>query len=148
MTKNVKKRDGRVVPFDEQKIINAILAAFGKVDGEITPYAQIKAENIAAYIDGYMEDTPCLEIEEIQDLVEKGLMSLKKKDVAKEYILYRNKRNIMRGNLTDADLEDLLAGKNDYWNTENSNKNAKTVTIILLVLQVQILLEDCFCQKI
>ena len=75
----VIKRDGRVVDFNEQKIIDAILAAFNDVDGEITPYAQEKAENIAYYIEGYMEDETMLSIEEIQDLVEKGLMLQKEK---------------------------------------------------------------------
>ena len=126
MMKNVVKRDGRLVRFNKQKIIDAILAAFTEVDGEVNEYAETKAENIATYIEN-LEDKQ-LSVENIQDIVEKGLMSTKRKDVAKSYILYRNKRNEIRGNLTDATLEDLLQGSNEYWNTENSNKNAKTVT--------------------
>ena len=79
---NVIKRDGRVVPFDTTKIERAILAAFQDVDGKITPYAQEKAENIASYIEGYyldVDETPG--IEEIQDLVEKGLMSTKRRSI-------------------------------------------------------------------
>lgn len=72
-------------------------------------------------------DTP-LGIEDIQDLVEKGLMSLKKKQVAKAYILYRDKRNAARGNLTDKTFLEFLSGQSDYWNNENSNKDAKVVT--------------------
>ena len=89
----VIKRDGRQVPFDTDKIHKAILKAFKAVDGIITPYAETKAENIANYIQGYCEDVqePLL-IEEIQDLVEFGLMSTKRKDVAKAYIKYREKR--------------------------------------------------------
>ena len=93
----VIKRDGRIVEFDPKKIHNAILAAFKSVDGEITDYAIDKAENIASYIEGYyldVDETPG--IEEIQDLVEKGLMSTKRKDVAKAYIIYREERNKKR----------------------------------------------------
>ena len=90
--KSVIKRDGRIVPFDEQKIIDAILAAFIEVDHEVSDYALAKAESIAAYIDGYCEDCPETTIEQIQDLVENGLMATKRKDVAKAYIKYRDKR--------------------------------------------------------
>ena len=93
----VIKRDGRIVEFNPSKICNAILAAFNDVDGEISDYAKEKAENIASYIEGYyldVDETPG--IEDIQDLVEKGLMATKRKDVAKNYILYREKRTRIR----------------------------------------------------
>ena len=125
----VKKRDGRIVDFNEQKIVDAILAAFKEVDGKLSEYALEKATNIASYIRGYYEDveeTP--EIEEIQDLVEKGLMSTKRKDVAKAYVLYREERSRARGNLTDKSVADLLDGTSEYWNSENANKNACVVT--------------------
>ena len=51
--KQVKKRDGRIVDIDSSKIINAVLAAFKEVDGEISDYAKSKAQNIADYIEGY-----------------------------------------------------------------------------------------------
>ena len=51
--KKVKKRDGRIVDFDSSKIINAVLAAFKQIDGEISEYAKTKAQNIADYIEGY-----------------------------------------------------------------------------------------------
>lgn len=93
----VKKRDGQIVEFDEQKIVNAILKAFKEVDGKINQYAVDKATNIAAYIHGYYEDVNEIpEVEEIQDLVEKGLMSTKRKDVGKAYILYRQERTKVR----------------------------------------------------
>lgn len=68
-------------------------------------------------------------VEDVQDLVEKGLMATKRKDVAKAYILYRNERNQKRGNLTDKTVLELLAGTNEYWKRENSNKDADTVTV-------------------
>lgn len=122
------KRDGRIVEFDKQKIINAVLAAFKDAD-EINDYAITKANNIANYIESYAsEQQEMLNIEEIQDLVEKGLMSLKNKEIAKAFILYRNERSRARGNLTDATFIEFLSGKSQYWNTENSNKNEKVVT--------------------
>ena len=117
----VIKRDGRIVEFNRQKIINAILAAFEDVDGEITPYAQEKAENIAYYVEGYMEDIPELNIEEIQDLVEKGLMATKRKDVAKSYILYRQERNKIRQQKTS--LMQSIAEKLDASDVQNQNAN-------------------------
>ena len=119
---NVKKRDGRIVPFDPSKIQRAILAAFKSVDGELTDYAETKAENIADYIEGYyeeVEETPG--IEEIQDLVEKGLMSTKRKDVAKAYILYREERNKVRQK--NSELMKNISEKLEASNVQNQNAN-------------------------
>ena len=129
--KKVKKRDGRIVDFDSSKIINAVLAAFKQIDGEISEYAKTKAQNIADYIEGYYiedDDTYIPGIEDIQDLVEKGLMSSKRKDVAKVYVLYREERTRQRGNPLDETIKEIVNGNNEYWNTENSNKNSKVVT--------------------
>lgn len=119
---NVQKRDGRIVPFNNQKIINAILAAFKQIDGDISDYALEKATNIANYIEGYFEDieeTP--HIEEIQDLVEKGLMATKRKDVAKAYVLYREERTKERNRKTK--LMQNIAEKLDASNVQNQNAN-------------------------
>lgn len=125
----VIKRDGRKVLFDHMKIVDAILAAFRELDGEESEYALIKAGNIADYIAEYAEGAKHeLTIEEIQDLVEHGLMSLKRKDVARAYISYRDERTKARGNSIDKTVEEYLSGNNIYWNTENSNKDAKVVT--------------------
>lgn len=118
----VKKRDGRIVAFNEQKIINAIEKAFMSVDEKITEYAHEKAVNIAAYIRGYYEDveeTP--EIEEIQDLVEKGLMATKRKDVAKVYVLYREERNKIRNQRTE--LMKNIHNKLEASDVQNQNAN-------------------------
>ena len=122
------KRDGRKVQFNKKKIERAILAAFKQVDGEISEYAEKKAENISNYIEDIATEKK-LGVEDIQDLVEKGLMSTKRKDVAKAYILYREERNQARGNITDKTITDFLKGDNEYWKTENSNKNATVVTV-------------------
>lgn len=118
----VIKRDGVTVPFQIEKIENAILAAFLDIDKEITPYAKEKAHNIATYI--HEMDKDQMSVEEIQDLVEKGLMATKRKDVARAYIVYRDERTRMRGNSTDKTILEILSGTSDYWNGENSNKNS------------------------
>ena len=119
---NVIKRDGRVVPFDSKKIERAILAAFQDVDGEITDYAKDKAENIASYIEGYyldVNETPG--IEDIQDLVEKGLMATKRKDVAKNYILYREERTKIRN--ANSRLMQNIKEKIEASDVQNQNAN-------------------------
>lgn len=55
-------------------------------------------------------------------------MATKRKDIAKAYILYRDKRNAARGNITDKTFLEFLSGQSEYWNNENSNKDAKIVT--------------------
>ena len=118
----VIKRDGRIVDFDATKIERAILAAFQNVDGKITPYAKEKAENIASYIEGYyldVDETPG--IEEIQDLVEKGLMSTKRKDVAKNYILYREERTKIRN--ANSKLMQNIKEKIEASDVQNQNAN-------------------------
>lgn len=70
-----------------------------------------------------------IDVEEIQDLVEEKLMASKMKNVARQYIRYRYKKELIReGNTTDKSIFELLNGTNDYWNKENSNKDAKVVT--------------------
>lgn len=56
-------------------------------------------------------------------------MSTKRKDIAKAYIKYREERTKERGNLIDSSVLELLEGSNEYWNTENSNKDATVVTV-------------------
>lgn len=121
MLTKVQKRDGRQVDFDAAKIKNAILKAFKSVDGEITPYAEQKAENIADYIEGYYEDEAAAPIEEIQDLVEKGLMSTRRKDVARAYITYRNQRTEEREKNTE--IFKIIKEKLAASNVQNQNAN-------------------------
>lgn len=118
--KQIKKRDGRLVEFDKDKIINAILAAFKSVDGQIDEYAIVKAQNIADYIAKLVEERQ-LSVEEIQDYVEHGLMSTRRKDVAKAYILYREERTKERNKNSKLtkQMSQKLLGKN----IENQNAN-------------------------
>lgn len=85
----VIKRDGRKQKFNCDKIINAVQSAFEQVDGEITKFAEDKAKEITKYIESLNKT---MDVEEIQDIVENKLMTSSRKDVAKEYILYRQER--------------------------------------------------------
>lgn len=118
----IRKRDGRLVSFNEDKIIQAILKAFKSVDGEISEYANEKAINIASYVRGYYEEIDYIpNVEEVQDLVEKGLMATKRKDVAKAYILYREERNKVRNKNTK--LMQAIQEKLGASNVQNQNAN-------------------------
>lgn len=88
---NVIKRDQRVVPFDIDKIKCAIGEAFKEVDGVLEEKSIEKIYAIALYIES-LSKTRDLSVEEIQDIIEKKLMATNRKDVAKCYILYRDKR--------------------------------------------------------
>lgn len=127
MTKMVTKRDGQIVPFNKEKIKVAVLKAFIDVDGDETPYAKEKARDIANYIESLDKD---LSVEEIQDEVVNKLMASTRKDVAANYVEYRYKRKLIReSNTTDKSILELLNGTSDYWNNENSNKDATTITV-------------------
>ena len=119
---NIIKRDGRVVPFNNTKIITAVMKAFEAVGETDQDYALTKATNIADYIADLAQDREePFTVEEIQDLVEKGLMSLKRKDVAKAYILYREERNKVRQGKTA--LMKLIGKKIDASDVQNQNAN-------------------------
>lgn len=114
----VTKRDGRKVNFDKEKIKQAILNAFITVDGEETPYAKEKARDIAKYIEDLNKD---IAVEEIQDIVENKLMSSNRKDVAKQYIIYRNDRSRIRQK--NSKLIKEIAKKITAKDIENQNAN-------------------------
>ena len=116
----IKKRDGRLVEFNRKKIIQAIVKAFIDVDGEVTPYAEEKANKIASFIEEKSYDT-ILTVEEIQDLVEKGLMSTKRKDVARRYITYRDERSRIRS--WNNKMMDNVAVKLAASDVQNQNAN-------------------------
>jgi ribonucleoside-triphosphate reductase len=122
----VKKRDGQIVKFDANKIMEAISGANRDVKGREKASIANKKE-IVKYIKALNKDI--ITVEEIQDIVEKQLMEIGKFELAKQYIVYREKKNIVRAiNTTDDEIKELIGGNSDYWNNENSNKNAKVVT--------------------
>lgn len=129
MTSSVKvtKRNGDVVDFDKTKIKAAILKAFISVDGDVSDYANTVANKIADYVESLNKD---MSVEDIQDVVVNELMNYDRKDVSIAYIQYRYKRSLVREfNTTDKTILELIDGINDYWNRENSNKDAKVATV-------------------
>lgn len=125
----IKKRNGDYVAFDSQRIINAVNKAFKEVrNEENNEAAQEIADQIYSFVKG--KSNREVDVEHIQDFVEDLLMEWGFKDVARAYIRYRYKKEMLRkANTTDKDIKELLDGENDYWNNENSNKNAKRVTV-------------------
>ena len=116
------KRDGVRQPFNPQKIKDAVIKAFIAVDGDSSEYAEEKAQNIADYIEGYMEGAPNeLTIDEIQSLVEHGLMSCKRKDVATAYIEYRHDRDKKRK--WNNHMMSVIKEKLQASNVQNQNAN-------------------------
>lgn len=126
----VRKYDGRTQNFNREKIEVAIMKAAEAV-GEEVPKATIK--RIAAEVEEMVEklEKKTVKSEEISKFVEDKLMNSSFKNVARKYIEYRHMHDVIREvNTTDKDLIELLAGDNDYWNRENSNKDAKLTTTL------------------
>ena len=92
---NVIKRDGKIEPFNIAKIIKAMESAFVEVDDKLTEVSLGKVHSIALDIEK-IDKSKDLQVEEIQDIIEKKLMATNRKDVAKAYILYRAERNRIR----------------------------------------------------
>jgi ribonucleoside-triphosphate reductase len=120
------KRDGHIVDYCPEKIEIAINKANADVPEEDrVSEAQIK--NIIKYIEGLKKKR--MLVEDIQDIIEMRLMALGKYTLAKAYITYRYTRELVRrSNTTDKSIKELINGENEYWNTENSHKNAMVVT--------------------
>ena len=125
---NVIKRDCTEVPFNKEKISNAIMKAM--------PYGEGIKEKIALRIAEEIEQELLqkqieeVEIYTIESMVFNKLIKYKQKNTAKAYEGYRQVREYQRyvQNSTDEDLINLLDGTNEYLNKENSNKDAKLVT--------------------
>ena len=129
MTSYILKRDGRTQEWNRQKVTEAIKKALIAVDGELTKAGVNMARRIAKSIEEEVLDSEeKLSVEQIQDKVEMKLMNTDRKDVAKAYVLYREERTQKRGNIIDKTVQEIVNGESEYWNTENSNKNAKVVT--------------------
>ncbi|MBR3249620.1 MAG: anaerobic ribonucleoside-triphosphate reductase [Clostridia bacterium] len=120
------KRDGTIVDFDADKIRTAIQKANGEVNGR-EKISKEKIEEIIKYIKDLNKSR--MLVEDIQDIIEQKLMEYQKYNLAKAYITYRYTRELIRkANTTDQSIKELIEGESDYWNSENSNKNAKVVT--------------------
>lgn len=118
----IKKRDGSLVDFNKDKIINAISKA-GYVDEDTKKQIAQDIEGLCRYL--YGDSYECaMGVEDIQDYVEHDLMLRQYADVAREYIRYRYKRELIRntkGALSE--VLDIVNLSNQDVNEENSNKN-------------------------
>lgn len=122
----VIKRDGHMVEWCPEKIEMAIEKANAEVEEE-DQASSVQIKNIIKYIEKLGKKR--ILVEDIQDIIEMKLMSIGKYALAKKYITYRYTRELVRkSNTTDLAIKELIDGENEYWNTENSNKNAKIVT--------------------
>ena len=120
------KRDGKTVDYNSEKIEIAIK----KANKEVRKKERATDEDIHTVIT-YIEslDKKRMLVEDIQDIIEQKLMELEKYQLAKKYITYRYTRELVRkANTTDQSIKELIEGESEYWNNENSNKNAKVVT--------------------
>ncbi|SDB54921.1 MULTISPECIES: anaerobic ribonucleoside-triphosphate reductase [unclassified Butyrivibrio] len=118
------KRSGKEVTFDGAKI----LAAIEKANKEVTPDQSLSEDQIKS-IEAQVEDkcnrlTRAANVEEIQDMVEDGLMESGKFEVARKYITYRYRHALVRkSNTTDEQIMSLIECNNEEVKQENSNKN-------------------------
>ena len=120
------KRDGHIVDYNSEKIRTAI----GKANKEVRGKEKATEEEIEKIIK-YIEELnkKRILVEDIQDIIEEKLMEFEKYKLAKKYITYRYTRELVRkANTTDQTIKELIEGENEYWNNENSNKNAEVVT--------------------
>ncbi len=121
---NVIKRNGEEVVFDLSKIVNAVKAANEEVDRihQMNEYQIVAvADNIAARVG---ELTHAVNVEDIQDMVERGIMEMRGYEVAQKYVRYRYRRELKRkSNTTDNGILSLIENINEEVTQENSNKN-------------------------
>lgn len=119
MIQTVLKRDGRIVGYNEEKIKAAIRKAMLQTElGEDEALIQKIADRIG------VTGKPQMSVEEIQDCVEFELMKSPRKEVAKRYIAYRDKRSIARRAKTRDMFLEIIEAKNNDITRENANMNA------------------------
>lgn len=121
MILKVQKRDGRIVRFDKSLISKAIYKAMCEVGAIEEKIANDIASNIEKHT-----DKEHLSVNEIQILVENELMKSDMPDVARAYIIYRNKRDKARNSKSNQIIADIIAAKKNDITRENANMNADT----------------------
>lgn len=120
MIANIRKRDGRIENFDKAKIVSAILKAMNHDFINDIHCAEAIADKLANL------EVDVIDVEEVQNLVEIELMKSQYKNVAKSYILYREKRNIARGRKTYEMYMGIVNTIANDITKENANMNAET----------------------
>ena len=124
ITRRVIKRNGEEVGFDVQKILNAIR----KANNEVEPIHRLNEYQIEAVgkivMDQISQSNHATAVEDIQDMVERGIMEMRGYEVAQIYVRYRYKRDMARkANTTDDGILALIDQINEEVKQENSNKN-------------------------
>ena len=126
MSNTIIKRNGTKMDFDGKKIYNAVAAANAEVKPEhVLSEAQLQTvvEIASKHVLAAEND---LSVEDIQNIVEIAIMSVRGYEVAQRYIRYRYNRELARrANTTDESILSLIRGSNKEMNEENSNKDTK-----------------------
>lgn len=128
---NVIKRSGKEVEFDEKKIHDAVVKANESIDDK---EYRLTNKQIEGLVNSVVSDCQkigrAVSVEEIQDMVEEAIMSTGAYKVAKSYITYRYKHELIRkSNTTDNQILTLIEGANEEVKQENSNKNPTVVSV-------------------
>lgn len=122
MDVKVIKRDGRIVDFDRQRIVNAISKAMKECGVESIEVADAISQDITEQ----MKNKETWEVDAIQNLVENKLMVSNMPDVARAYIIYRDKRDKARNSNSDQVISDIIAAKKNDVTRENANSDSTT----------------------
>ncbi len=127
----IMKRSGQEVDFDKIKIVHAITKANAEMENV---YLRLSEAQIVAIAD--MVEKKCLDlhrtpsVEEVQDMVEDGIIQMRCYEVAKLYIKYRYKRSLNRkANTTDESILSIIDLSNEEIKQENSNKNPTVASV-------------------
>jgi ribonucleoside-triphosphate reductase len=122
---NIIKRNGTEEVFDPKKILKALNKANEAVDDKTLQLSDLEMQSIALDVKNRVEHSiSTVSVEDIQDMVENGIMRYAKFDVARKYITYRYIRSLVRkSNSTDEQILSLLERNNEEVKQENSNKN-------------------------
>ena len=122
---NIIKRNGQEMPFDQNKIRNAISKANNSVDAGVRHLTEKEIDDITSEVTAKCKKiSRAVGVEEIQDFVEMAIMAKGAFEVAKNYITYRYRRQLARQfNSTDKKIFAIIDGQNEEVKQENSNKN-------------------------
>ncbi len=151
----IRKRDGRLVHFDEQKIVNAIYRAMAAVGKHQLEQAQAVSRRVYNILKAVYKQGQVPTVENVQDIVETTLMDEGYQDVSKAYILYRAQHSKLRQTQelfsTANELIDNYLGKNDWRIKENSNMSYSLQGMnnhITAILVSQYWLEEIYSEKV
>lgn len=125
MAVKVKKRDGSIVDFQSSKIKEAINKAFAEFDRKLENNNVMThiLLGISSFLNRTESDT--INVENIQDIVEDTLLDFGYREEAKAYIKYRHDHELVRYVSSEAEILRMIQGDDEYWTTENSNKDVR-----------------------